>query len=78
MKTGSILSVIGLLAGVWVLVAPYLIGFAPSSGTPWSRLMVGTDVIGILIILASLVGLVAFWGLRLKELTRHSHTLPED
>ncbi len=67
MKLGSWMSFIGLMAGIWVIVSPYLVGFAPTYGNPWSGMVVGTDILGILIILASLVGLVGFWGLQLKE-----------
>ncbi len=70
MKLGNWMSVIGILGGIWVIVSPYLVGFAPRHGNPWTGMVVGTDVLGALIILASLIGLMGFWGLRLRELDK--------
>lgn len=69
MKFGTWMSVMGILGGAWVSLAPYLIGFAPTHGNPWSGAVLGTVLLGALIMLASLVGLIAFWGLKLRELT---------
>lgn len=68
MKVASWISVVGLLGGVWTIVSPYLVGFAPKSGNPWTGIVLGTDILGVLIILASIVGLAGFWSLRLREM----------
>ncbi|HBQ95143.1 MAG: hypothetical protein M1294_12705 [Firmicutes bacterium] len=70
MKFGNWMSVLGLVAGIWVIVSPYLVGFAPTHGNPWTGIVLGTDILGILIILASIIGLIGYWGLRLKELVQ--------
>lgn len=69
MKLGQWMSIIGILAGVWVWVAPYAVGFAPTHGNPWGGSILGSALLGTLITLVSLAGLVGFWGLRLKELS---------
>ncbi len=69
MKFGTWMSVIGILGGAWVILAPYIVGFAPTHGNPWSGAVLGTVILGALIMLASLVGLIAYWGLKLRELS---------
>jgi hypothetical protein len=68
MKGGTILNLLGLLGGVWVILSPYVVGFAPTHGNPWSGVVLGTDILGALVIVASIVGLAGFWGLFLKEM----------
>ncbi|MCY0877666.1 MAG: hypothetical protein OWU84_01795 [Firmicutes bacterium] len=70
MKMGTWMSLIGFLAGIWVMLSPYLVGFAPTHGNPWTGMVLGTDILGAVIALASLVGLVGFWGIALKHMTR--------
>lgn len=77
MKGGTIFSIIGLLGGVWVILSPYLVGFAPTHGNPWSGIVLGTDILGALVILASIVGLAGFWGLSLKEMAQRKPRIPE-
>ncbi|NMP23296.1 hypothetical protein [Sulfobacillus harzensis] len=72
MKFGTWLSIIGILAGAWVILAPEIVGFAPTHGNPWTGPMLGSAILGGLIMLTALVGLVAFWGLRLRELGNQS------
>jgi len=70
MKMGTWMSLIGFLAGIWVMLSPYLVGFAPTHGNPWTGMVLGTDILGALMTLASLVGLVGFWGIQLKQMSR--------
>lgn len=78
MKIGSWMSLLGVLAGMWVMASPYLIGYAPKHGNPWSGIVLGTDILGAIIVVVSLLGLVAFWGLRLREISHRHSTLVED
>jgi hypothetical protein len=58
----------GVLAGIWVMLSPYLVGFAPAQGNPWTGIVLGTVILGAGIVLSSVVGLTGFWGLHLKDL----------
>ncbi|MCL5116925.1 MAG: hypothetical protein M1272_07230 [Firmicutes bacterium] len=73
MKLGTWMSIVSILAGVWVILSPYMVGFAPKHGNPWTGIVLGTTILGALMILASLVGLIGFWGLRLKEMGQEVH-----
>lgn len=68
MKLASWLNIIGLLGGVWIVVAPYVVGYGPAHGNPWSGAILGIDIMAALVILASLAGLAGFWNGMLKEL----------
>lgn len=76
MKLGSWMSIVGFLAGIWIIVSPYLMGFARVSGSPWHGVL-GTDILGVVLALASIVGLVGFWGHRLRELEKLGTTTQE-
>ncbi len=79
MKIGTTMNLIGLLAGVWIFCAPYIVGYAPKNGVRWTGLVGGSDIIALIIILSALVGLAGFWGLLLKSLTsREPHSLLDD
>ncbi len=68
MKFGTWMSVMAFLAGIWVMTSPFIVGFAPRTGNPWTGPVLGAEVLGCLVALAALAGLVGFWGLHLKEL----------
>lgn len=70
MKGGTALSVVALLGGVWVILAPIILGYVPKHGNPWGGLILGSDIIGVLVIVAALAGLAGFWGNFLKTLPR--------
>ena len=78
MKFGTWMSLLGILAGLWISVSPYLVGFAPTHGNPWSGIVLGTDILGLVAVLASLVGLAAFWGIHLKHMSENRPSFPED
>lgn len=69
MKRATWLSILGLLGGVWIMLAPAIVGYAPKHGNPWPGVVLGPDVLGALVIVAAIVGLAGFWGHFLKELT---------
>ena len=75
MKVGTWLHVLALLGAIWAILAPVMLGYAPKHGDPWSGLILGTTILASLIILATIVGLVGFWGIFLKRLT--AKPLPE-
>ncbi len=68
MKFGTWMSVVAFLAGIWVMTSPFIVGFAPRHGNPWTGPVLGAELLGCLVALAALAGLVGFWGLHLKEL----------
>ncbi len=64
MKFANGMSVLALFTGIWVMLSLYLLGFAPAYGDPWTAMVLGTDILGMLIIVAAVVGLVGFWSLQ--------------
>jgi hypothetical protein len=66
-KTGLWMSLLALLGGIWVALMPSLVGFQPASGDPWTTPTLVSVLLGLGIVLAALVGLVGFYGLKLKE-----------
>ncbi len=77
MKTGTWLHLVAILGGIWAILAPALIGYAPKHGDPWSGLILSTTILASLIIITAIVGLVGFWGLFLKRLTAKPVPEPE-
>lgn len=69
MKLGTGINIMGILAGVWIFCAPYIVGYAPHHGSPWSRLVLGSDILALIVIVSAVVGLAGFWGGFLKALT---------
>ncbi|MDA8207107.1 MAG: hypothetical protein M0Z36_13655 [Thermaerobacter sp.] len=78
MKLGTWLMVVALLGGMWVIVAPYIIGYGPKHGNPWAGGIVGVDVLAALVIVAALAGLAGFWRAVLHELGTKSEPFAED
>lgn len=74
MKTGTWLSLLAVLGGVWVMLAPVIAGFAPKHGNPWHGVILGTDIIGALVVAVALVGLIGSWGLHLRSLAEKAAT----
>jgi hypothetical protein len=67
MRIGNWTLVLTFLGGIWLLVAPSLTGFPHPAGNPWPTPVLVMTLAGAFTSLASLVGLVAFAGLSLKE-----------
>jgi hypothetical protein len=77
MRMGSLMSVVLFLAGIWVAIMPRLVGFQPATGNPWTSATLASVILGGGIALASLVGMVGFWGLQLREQERRLRRLAE-
>jgi len=59
MKGGTVGFIVAILAGMWMIVAPYLVGFGHLAAD--ASVVRGTVVMGILVIVAAGLGLVTFW-----------------
>ncbi len=70
MKAAAGFSIAVVLAGVWIGVAPFVVGYAPGSGSPLTGAVSMSVGMGLAVALAGLIGLVGFSGGRLGELQR--------
>ncbi len=77
MKAAGGLSVAVVLTGVWVGVAPFVIGYAPASGSPWTGPVSMSVGIGVAAACFGLIGLVGYSGGRLGELQRMMKDIAE-
>ena len=77
MKAAGGFSVAVVLTGVWVGVAPFVIGYAPASGSPWTGPVSISVGIGVAVACFGLIGLVGFSGGRLGELQRMMKDITE-
>ncbi|MBO0681944.1 MAG: hypothetical protein J2P45_02210 [Candidatus Dormibacteraeota bacterium] len=50
---------LGLLAGIWIVVAPWVLGYSPPAGAQWSHSQLSTAAAGAVVIGVSAVALVA-------------------
>jgi hypothetical protein len=66
------LSLIGLLAGAWAFVAPWVVGFPTSRPGDWTSSMWSNVWIGAVVVGSSAVGLVTALGLALAAALRSS------
>lgn len=73
MKAGVLVSSLAILGGVWVGVAPFLVGFAPAHA--WSPAVTVSVWIGTAIVFVGLVGLVAFAAGSLGDLSRRREAM---
>ena len=79
MKMGTGMNIVGLIGGIWVLCAPYVVGYAPKHGNPWSGIVLGSDFLALIVIVSALIGLTGFWSLYLRALTHQEpHPLLDD
>ncbi|MCY0864924.1 MAG: hypothetical protein OWQ57_08245 [Sulfobacillus sp.] len=60
MKGGTVGFIVAMLAGIWTILAPYLVGFGHLGLD--ASVVRGTVVIGILVIAAAGLGLITFWS----------------
>lgn len=70
MRLGSYISGIAMLGGLWLFVSPYLLNYRPASGDPWTGPVLTAVVGGLAVVVAGALGLIAYWGLALREWQR--------
>lgn len=70
MNRGVGLSMLLVLGGIWLGVAPFLIGYAPTTGSVWTGPVELSVWLGLVIVVAGLIGLVGFWSSSMSELQR--------
>ena len=72
------LSTVLVLGGIWVGIAPFWLGFAPSRGAIWTGAVTISVSMGALIVVAGLVGLLGFASGALGEAERQLDCLTSD
>ncbi len=70
MKRGVSLSGVTVLGGIWIGIAPFWLGYAPKTGPVWTSVVAVSVWLGLLIVVAGLMGLVGFWAAGLGALER--------
>jgi hypothetical protein len=60
----------GLLAGIWAVIAPWVIGYPASSGGAWTSMTWASVWVGGVVVAASAAGLVVSTAVALAALTR--------
>lgn len=50
---------LGLLGGIWIVIAPWVLGYSPPAGAQWSHSQLSTMAAGAVVIGVSAVALVA-------------------
>ncbi|PSR35193.1 MAG: hypothetical protein C7B46_01935 [Sulfobacillus benefaciens] len=70
MRGDSWISSIALLAGIWVAVSPFVVGFSHPVHKLWPASILGPVILGGIVAVISLAGLVGFWGIQLRDWDR--------
>ena len=73
----SFLSFAGLLAGVWIAISPWVLGYPGSGSGSWSTSELSDAAVGAAVIAASAVCLVASVTSSVHQLTRLQTQLEE-
>ena len=75
MRGASWISAIALLAGVWVAVSPFVLGFSHPVHQLWPASILGTVILGGVVAVVALAGLIGFWGIQLRDWERPQRTV---
>jgi len=66
---GSLVLFLLFLTGIWLTISPFAMTTQPS-GQPWSASTINTVTIGAVLIVVSLLGIVVYMTLALRDLLR--------
>ena len=66
----AVLFSLGLVAGIWTCIAPWVVGFPSSRPGVWTRSTWATVWVGAVVVLASALGLVIALGLAVSAALR--------
>jgi hypothetical protein len=70
MKAGPSLTVVAVLGGIWIGIAPFVVGYGPGHGPVWTPVVALSVWLGIVIAGAGLIGLMGFWTAGLGDMDR--------
>lgn len=73
---GSLVLFLLFLTGVWVTMSPFAMTTQPS-GQPWIALTITTVTIGGVLLVASLLGILAYIALALRDLMHETQAKEE-
>ncbi len=73
---GSLVLFLFFLTGIWVTISPFAMTTQPS-GQPWIASTINTVTLGAVLIVVSLLGIVAYLVLALRDLLRETQAKQE-
>jgi hypothetical protein len=74
----AVLFAIGLVAGAWTFLAPWVLGFPSSRAGAWTSSTWAAVWVGSIVVVASAVGLVTALGLAMSAALRPQRPRPPD
>jgi len=72
----SLVLVLLFLTGIWLVMAPFAMTTQPS-GQPWIASTINTVTLGAIVMALSLVGILAYLALALRDLLRETQAKQE-
>ncbi len=73
---GSVVLFLLFLTGIWLTLSPFAMTTQPS-GQPWIASTITTVTIGGVLMVVSLLGILAYMALALRDLLREAQAKPE-
>jgi len=73
---GSLVLFLLFLTGIWLTMSPFAMTTQPS-GQPWIASTITTVTIGGVLLVVSLLGILAYMALALRDLLREAQAKPE-
>jgi hypothetical protein len=73
---GSLVLFLFFLTGIWLIMSPFAMTTQPS-GQPWIASTINTVTLGAIVIAVSLVGILAYLALALRDLLREAQARQE-
>jgi hypothetical protein len=73
---GSLVLFLLFLTGIWLTLSPFAMTTQPS-GQPWIASTITTVTIGGVLMVISLLGILAYMALELRDLLRETQAKPE-
>lgn len=73
---GSYILFLFFLAGIWLLISPFIMSSQPS-GVHWTASTINNITIGGVMIIVSLLGILGYMGFALRDLIRESQAKQE-
>jgi hypothetical protein len=73
---GSLVLFLLFLTGIWLTMSPFAMTTQPS-GQPWIASTINTVTLGVVLLVVSLLGILAYMALALRDLIRETQTKQE-
>jgi hypothetical protein len=73
---GSLVLFLLFLTGIWLTLSPFAMTSQPS-GQSWIASTINTVTLGVVLLVVSLLGILAYMALALRDLIRETQAKPE-